>query len=303
MKGADMGREKQRVLEMVADGTITAAEGAKLLEALGSAGGADTGKPGGKRRYTASSSVLSAIGPMIQATIGDVFKGRKSFEAYENVPMEEVQSVAEAAEPGGELVIHGSVHKGASLSVALVRSEDDTLRASVDNGTPVRMGNKDNRRIMLWNSGELTVHVPDCLGSVKVYSRGGGISSNGIRIPVDLKTMGGGIRITRPGDSFSIKTMGGGLEITLDSSWKGNSKAKTMGGGISVHLHGTVPVLVRASTLGGSITATGPSASVLSDTGNGHGKSKIAVQYGSGGPELSVVSMGGGIVIEEKEDE
>jgi DUF4097 and DUF4098 domain-containing protein YvlB len=120
---------------------------------------------------------------------------------------------------------------------------------------------------------------------------------------VELKTMGGGIKISRPGDSFSIKTMGGGLEISLDSSWKGNSKAKTMGGGISVHLQNAVSVMVKASTLGGSITATGENARVLSDTGNGHGKSKIAVQYGSGGPELSVVSMGGGIVIEEQADE
>jgi len=298
-----MGREKERVLEMVADGTITAAEAAKLLEALGSAGRAKTGKPGGKRRFAASSSVLSEIGPMIQATIGDVFKGRKSFEAYENIHLEEMESVAEPAEPGGELVIHGSVHRGASLSVALVRSEDNTIRASVDNGTSVRMGNKDNKRIMLWSSGELTVHVPDCLGSVKVYSRGGGISSSSVRVPVELKTMGGGIKISRPGDSFSIKTMGGGLEISLDSSWKGNSKAKTMGGGISVHLFDAVSVVVKASTLGGSIIATGERATVLSDTGTGHGKSKIAVRYGSGGPELSVVSMGGGIVIEEQADE
>jgi len=298
-----MGREKERVLEMVADGTITAAEGAKLLEALGTAGGAYTGKPGGKKRFAGTSSVLSEIGPIIQATIGDVFKGRKSFEAYENIPMEDMESVAEPAEPGGKLVIHGNVHKGTSISISLVRSEDNILRASVDNGTNVRMGNKDNARIMLWTSGELTVHVPDCLGSVKVYSRGGGISSSNVRVPVELKTMGGGIRISRPGDSFSIKTMGGGLDISLDSSWKGNSKAKTMGGGISVHLLDAVSVLVKASTLGGSITATGENASVVSDTGNGYGKSKITVCYGNGGSELSVVSMGGGIVIEEKADE
>ncbi len=295
-----MGREKERVLEMVADGTITAAEGAKLLEALGTA---HTDKTSGRKRGTGTSSVLSEIGPMIQATIGDIFKGKKSYEEYENVNLKDVEFVDEAAEPGGELIIRGSVHRGGSMSVALVRSEDNTIRASVDDGTPVKMGNKDNKRIMFWSSGELTVYVPDCLGSVKVYSRGGGISSSNVRIPVELKTMGGGIRITRPGDSFFIKTMGGGLDISLDSSWKGNSKAKTMGGGISVHLLEAVPVLVKASTLGGSITATGENASVVSDTGNGYGKSKIAVRYGDGGSELSVVSMGGGIVIEESADE
>ncbi|MCK5133285.1 MAG: hypothetical protein KAR40_14180 [Candidatus Sabulitectum sp.] len=301
-----MGKEKERVLEMVADGTITAAEGIKLLEALGSAGSRpDMGRAARKRRIIDTRSMINEIGPMIQATMGDVFKGRKTFEAYENIDLEELESVTEEMEENKELVIHGNVDKGKSISISLSRSEDNILRASLDNNGTIKVGNKDNKRILLWRSGELSVQVPDCLASVKVFSRGGGISSSEVNVPVELKTMGGGIDISKPGDKFSIKTMGGGLDITLDQSWKGNSKAKTMGGGIAIHLIDEVPVLINATTLGGSIDVVGNNPQIISESGKGHGKSKITVLYGSqeDPSQLTVTSMGGGIEIEGEVDE
>lgn len=301
-----MSKEKERVLEMVADGTITAVEGIKLLEALESTGsGLDMGKTARKRRILNSKSIIQEIGPMIQASMGDVFKGRKSFEAYENIDLEEVESVTEEMEEAKELVINGNADKGKSISISLSRSEDNILRAILDNNSTIRTGNKDNKRILLWKSGELSVKVPDCLSSVKVLSMGGGISSSDIRVPVELKTMGGGVAISNPGDRFSIKTMGGGLNISLDSTWKGNSKAKTMGGGISISLNDDVSALINASTLGGPITVGGNNHEIISDSGGGHGKSKISVKYGNEEnlSTLKVTSMGGGIVIKRESDD
>ena len=78
-EGVEMANEQERVLEMVADGTITAADGVKLLEALGSASdGPELGKASRRRKTIHTRSMLNEIGPMIQATMGDVFKGRKS---------------------------------------------------------------------------------------------------------------------------------------------------------------------------------------------------------------------------------
>ncbi len=301
-----MSEEKEKVLEMVADGTITASEGARLLEALGSEGYREKKqRAAGKRRITKTRTMISEIGPVIQATMGDVFKSRKSFNTYENMTFEEVESVSEEVEDRQELVIHGEGGRGKSLSVVLSRSEDEILRASLDNDSCIRTGSKDDKRILLWKSGELCVQVPDKLSFVKVFSKGGGISSAGVRVPVELKTMGGGIKISNPGDSFSIKTMGGGLDISLDSTWKGNSKAKTMGGGISIRLTDDIPAFINATTLGGSISIEGNEPKIISDSGKGHGKSKMSVQYGSDEncPELTVTSMGGGIVIEGKPDE
>ncbi len=301
-----MSKEKERVLEMVADGTITAAEGIKLLEALESTGsGLDMGKTARKRKIPNSRSIIQEIGPMIQASMGDVFKGRKSFEAYENIDLEEVESVTEEMEEAKELVIHGNADKGKSISIILSRSEDNILRAILDNSSTIRTGNKDNKRILLCKSGELSVKVPDCLSSVKVLSMGGGISSSDVRVPVELKTMGGGVAISNPGDRFSIKTMGGGLNISLDSTWKGNSKAKTMGGGISISLNDDVSALINASTLGGPITVGGNNHEIISDSGGGRGKSKISVKYGNEEnlSTLKVTSMGGGIVIKRESDD
>ena len=301
-----MSNEKEKILEMVADGTITAGDGVKLLEALGSGGsGQDRGRTARKKRVFDTRSMINEIGPMIQSTMGDVFKGRKSFEAYENVDMEEVDSIAEEMEEDRELVINGNAGKGKSISISLSRSEDNILRATLDNDGTIKAGNKDKKRILLWESGKLSVQVPDSLASVKVFSRGGGINSTDVNVPVELKTMGGGINISRPGNSFSLKTMGGGLSITLGSLWKGDSKAKTMGGGISVLLDDDVQVQIDASTLGGSISVGGNEPEILSDSDKGHGKSKISVRYGNDEdlPVLTVTSMGGGIVIKGESDE
>ncbi len=295
-----MGKEKERVLEMVADGTVTAAEGARLLEALASTGGGSgPEKTARKRKSSDTLSMMSEIGPMIQAAMGDVFRGRKSFETYENIELEEVESVSEPMESDKELVIRGNAHGGKGISIALSRSRDNVLRADLDNDSTIGVGTRDSKKILLWRSGELSVQVPDCMASVKVFSKGGGIRSSDVQIPVELKTMGGGIRISNPGDSFSIKTMGGGLDISLDSTWKGNSKAKTMGGGISVFLADGVFVQINASTLGGSIDVGGNDPAIISRSEKGHGKSKVAVRYGTGDdlPRLSVATMGGGIVI------
>ncbi len=301
-----MANEKERVLEMVADGTITAAEGVKLLEALGSvAGGPDHNRAPRRKRATHTRSMLNEIGPMIQATMGDVFKGRKSFDAYENIDFEKVKSLSEEIEEGRDLVIHGDVDRGKSISILLSRSEDATLKASLNNDADIEVGTKDNKRILIWRSGELSVEIPDSLASVNVFSKGGGISSTNVSVPIELKTMGGGIEIVKPGNRFSIKTMGGGLDITIDKSWHGNSKAKTMGGGISIHLVDDVPVLVNATTLGGSIDVGGNNPQILSESGHGHAKSKVTVLYGDEdeASNLAVTSMGGGIEIEGEADE
>lgn len=301
-----MSKERERVLEMIADGTITAAEGLKLLEALGSTGsGPDVSRTPRRKRIINTKSMINEIGPMIQATMGDVFKGRKSFETYENMDLEEVESVSEDMEDKQELVIQGNMEKGKSISLSLSRSEDSILRATLDNDSTIKVGSKNNRRVLLWRCGELSVQVPDCLDSVKVFSRGGGISSSGVNVPVELKTMGGGIDISRPGNKFSIKTMGGGLDIVLDENWKSSSKAKTMGGGISIKIINDVPVLINATTLGGSVGVVGGNHEIVSESGKGHGKSKITVLYGTqeDPPQLNVTSMGGGIEIEGEADE
>ena len=301
-----MSKETERVLEMVADGTVTAAEGAKLLEALGSANRApDMGRMHRKKRIIDTRAMIHEIGPMIQSTIGDVFGGRKPHESFKEFDLQEVEAIEEELEDGISLVIHGNIEGSKSISIALLRSQDNFLRATAEDNSSLETGSKDQKKVVVCNSGDLTVEIPDNVKDVKVFSKGGGISSKEVRVPLSLKTMGGGVSVEKPANSFSVKTMGGGLEITLDKEWTQNSKAKTMGGGIAVHLTEGMSVKVNASTFGGSISFDKDKAEVLSESEHNFGKAKVSLQYGEGDvlPVLAVTSMGGGIEINQTDDD
>jgi hypothetical protein len=165
--------------------------------------------------------------------------------------------------------------------------------------TEIHVCEQNGRTSVRWESGNLIAKIPECAGSVKVATRGGSISSSGVRVPVTLNTMGAGIDVSKPGSSFSAKTMGGTLSIELDSSWKENSKAKSMGGGITVTMLESIPVEIDAGTMGGSIHTGSETHRVLNSSGGKKGGAKMSVVYGSleDPPKLSVSTMGGDIVI------
>lgn len=301
-----MSKETERVLEMVADGTVTAAEGAKLLEALGSSSSTpNMGRVYRKKRIIDTRAMMNEIGPMIQSTIGDVFSGRKPADSFKEFDLQDVESIEEELEDGISLVIHGNIESSKSISISLKRSLDNFLRATAEENSSLQTGSKDKKKVIVCNSGDLTVEIPDNIVDVRVFSKGGGISSKEVKVPISLKTMGGGVSVEKPGDSFTVKTMGGGLEIALDKDWNVNSKAKTMGGGISVHLSSGMSLKLNASTFGGSINFDKDKAEVLSQSEHNYGKAKVSLKYGENEtlPTLSVTSMGGGIVIDEVVDE
>lgn len=295
-----MNEERKRILEMVSDGTITPSEGARLLEALGSSGFGRE-KPSNPRRrgIIEASAMLSEIGPMIQETMGDMFKGSRKSDPLEGLEFDETDSYEAEIAEGHDLIIHGSMKKGEAISVHLSRSEDNSLRASVDGDGSVSVCEKTSKTIIQWKSGDLQVQVPDSAASVKVTSKGGPIHATGVNVPITLNTMGGGISIIRPGSSFSAKTMGGTMELELDSSWNLNSKAKSMGGGVSVTVADSIPVIIDASTLGGTIDPGTMEHEILSSSGGKRGGSRMCIEYGNSedAPKLAVSTMGGDIVI------
>ncbi|HPF31811.1 MAG TPA: hypothetical protein PK907_02230 [Candidatus Sabulitectum sp.] len=295
-----MNEERRRILEMVADGTITPSEGARLLEALGSSGfGREKPSTPRRRSIIDAGAMLSEIGPMVQETMGEIFRGTRKSDMIEGIDFEESDSFEAPLEQGTDIVITGSMKKGAGISVFLTASEDDLIRAEVDGGGTVLHGEKNGKLFLSWKEGAIRVQLPETAGSVKVVSRGGSIHSEGIRIPVSMNTMGGGITIVRPGASFSAKTMGGKLEMLIDEAWNGNSKAKSMGGGVAVTLDGPVGVLIEASTLGGTIDPGDLEHQVVSTSGGKRGGSKMSIAYGGSeeAPRLAVSTMGGDIMI------
>lgn len=295
-----MNEERKRILEMVSDGTITPSEGARLLEALGSSGfGREKPSTPRRRSIIEASAMLSEIGPMIQETMGDIFKGSRKSDPFDGLEFEESNSYESELPEGHDVIIHGSMNKGAGISLHVTRSSDSSLRASVDGDGSVGFCEKTGKTILRWKSGDLQVQIPDCAGSLKVISKGGSISTDSVKAPLTMNTMGGGISIIKPGSSFSAKTMGGRLDIELDSSWNQNSKAKSMGGGVSITVVDGIPVIIDASTLGGTIDPGEREHEILSSTGGKRGGSRMCISYGESDdtPKLSVSTMGGDIVI------
>lgn len=295
-----MNEERKRILEMVSDGTITPSEGARLLEALGSSGfGREKPSQPRRRSIIEASAMLSEIGPMLQETMGDIFKGARKSDPLDGLEFEETDEYSAELPEGNDIVIYGSMKMGNSISIKLKGSEDDSLTASIDDGSPVSVSEKGGRTVIHWKSGELSVSVPDRAGSVKVISKGGPIVADGVNVPLTLNTMGGGVSVHSPGSSFSAKTMGGQLDISLSGSWKRNSKAKSMGGSVSISLEDGTPVIIDASTLGGTIDPGSAVHKIVSSSGGKRGGSRMSISYGDSddAPKLSVSTMGGDIVI------
>lgn len=296
-----MNDERKRILEMVSDGTITPSEGARLLDALGSSGrGRDRGGKPGRKTLVEASAMLSEIGPMIQETMGDIFRGSRKQDPLGSLDFQEYDSYQGELPEGRDIVIHGTMNRGKSISISLGRSEDSQLRASVDGGEqPVNLCENKGRTMVMWKEGNLSVQVPDTAGSVTVVSRGGTIEATGLRVPSTLNTMGGSIGIYKPGASFSAKTMGGSLDITIDGAWSAGSKAKSMGGGVSVTVEEGLSVLIDASTLGGTIDPGQLDHEVVSTSGGKRGGAKMCLRYGTEAdpPKLAVSTMGGDIAV------
>ncbi len=296
-----MNDERKRILEMVSDGTITPSEGARLLDALGSSGqGRDRGGKPGRKTLVEATAMLSEIGPMIQETMGDIFRGSRKQDPLESLDFQEFDSYDEELPDQKDVVIHGTMNRGKNISISLVQSDDNRLRASVD-GTeqPVSVCENRGKTILMWKGGNLRVQVPATTGSVTVVSRGGAIEAEGLMVPSTLNTMGGSITVRRPGASFSAKTMGGSLDITINRSWAASSKAKSMGGGISVTLEEGVPVVIDASTLGGNIHPGPLEHELVSTSGGKRGGAKMCLRYGTeaDAPKLAVSTMGGDIAV------
>ena len=297
-----MNEEKKRILEMVSDGTITPSEGARLLEALGSAGYMRE-RPRQTRRkpLLEATAILSEVGPMIQETMGDIFKGsRKSNSSLDGLDFQEVDSFSREIEDDHEIIIHGKMNKGRGLCINITGSKENVLKAEVEQTKEsLSVVEKNGKTILLWKSGTLNVSVPDCAGSLKVTTQGGSIFTDSVGVPSKLNTMGGSISVRKPSSSFSAKTMGGNLEISLNGSWNENSKAKSMGGGISISLAEGISVDLSASTLGGAIDAGKLEHVVVSSSDARRGGAKMRIQYGDSddSPKLAGSTMGGDIEI------
>jgi DUF4097 and DUF4098 domain-containing protein YvlB len=319
-----MGEEQKQILQMVADGKVTAEEGARLLEAL---------EKGARKRKDLDSPARMArekkrmkrelVQLMNERAEGGGFKGLEGFRDIGRMVRDSVReslhglddvdfpTVFEDHTDEDTIILDGplEIEEGTRIVVkrALVRNSAGNLFISGNDGTAlekvgddapeVRVRIEDDTVFLKWSLGDLHISVPQTVEEVKAKLMGGDIVINDLPASLRVKTSGGDIGLYDVSGDFSAKTMGGNLMIKLDDGWSGDSKAATMGGDISLELSGATRALISARTMGGEIQV---SEGIEVEQEGGHaGASAVSIDLSDGeeAPDLRLVTTGGDISV------
>jgi hypothetical protein len=300
-----MNEERMKVLEMVADGTISADDASKLLDALNASGGKHHIRPPHTRKHRRGGTPFQGVFHAMGDIMGEVMKEMRVGFGKEGIPedAEEVPGLDEVLPEGYTVAVRrvGRNACGSTGSVTVIRGAEGRLVARPKESDPIRVSRSENEVRIYIGEGDLELEVPETAASLDLALKAGSVSVQGLHCPLRARTMGGGIRVVRPESHFSVKTMGGSLELVLGPEWNGGSKAKTMGGGVSVELLKGVSARVDASTMGGAVEVSG--ATVLEDKSS-PGSSRKLVEAGDGeNPSVLVVkTMGGGVTVRGGDD-
>ncbi len=157
------------------------------------------------------------------------------------------------------------------------------------------------------------IRLAGVTGNALLHTSGGGITVGNVNGTIDAQTSGGSIHIEHAGGNVLAKTSGGGIEVnevmgTLDAQTSGGTITAylsrqperdcsliTSGGSIHVYLNPDTRLAVNARTSGGGISTDLP----LTVTGE-LSRNRINAVLNGGGPELTVRTSGGSIMLHRK---
>ncbi len=312
-----MSEEQKEILQMVSDGKISADDGATLLEAL---------KVGEQRRREKESPArrvkemkrrmheIKAISPLPglggMRELGRMMRGimRETVSDIDgefveiDEEMYEDEGLLEGPielESGTELVLKRRIkakrNRGGDLN--LIGVEGSALEVVGENAPAVSLFRENGTVYLKWDTGDLTLNVPETVENVRASIMGGNVSLSGVSADTAIKTKGGNINLSDASRAFSAKTMGGDIMIRLTDNWNEDSEAATMGGNINLILRERTRSEISAKTMGGEITVQ-EGISGLTESGH-HGASRVNIDLSDGqeAPDLSLKTMGGDISV------
>ncbi len=325
MKGTIMSEEQREILQMVADGKITADDGAELLEALKTGEQKRREMESPARRVKEKKRIIlenkrrgpfggiggmREIGRMVRGIVSESISGIEDDESVENDDeMYEDAGLLEGPlqlEEGTELVLKRRVHRHSRNSggdLILNGVKGSTLEVLGDDTPDVRVYRDDGTVYLKWDKGDLSLNVPETVENVRASIMGGSIILNGVAASTDIKTMGGDINLSEASKAFRAKTMGGNILIKLTDDWAEDSKVVTMGGNIALSICVTTKASISAKTMGGEITVQEGITGVTESGHPGSSRVNIDLSEGEDAPELRIKTMGGNISITRSETE
>ncbi len=310
-----MSEEQREILQMVADGKITADDGSKLLEALsiGEKKNREMESPATRVRemkramregmknagFTGMSS-MSDISRMVRGIVNDAVSriDDESIEIDEN--MLEDEGMFEGSidlEKGTNLVLKRRIRRNGRGDLILVGVEGSSLEIEGENTPDVRLY-RDNETVFLeWADGDLSLNIPETVENIRASISGGNITFNGVDAVADIKTKGGNVKLSEVSRAFRTKTMGGDIMILLNDGWNEDSTATTMGGNIKLDLTKGTKAEIAAKTMGGKISVQDGISGINKSGHAGSSRVNIDLTDGEESPRLDMKTMGGNISI------
>lgn len=312
-----MGEEQRTILQMIADGKITAEQGAGLLEALekGERKRRDNSSPAMKARErkrilserlrsgeASGLEGLRDIGRMVRSMIRESAAGMEDdgFPPEAEEFLEDPEELLEGPldlEPGTRLVLRRAAAGKSYGDVHLTGAEGSCLERNEEDSSEVRYRREGDTVYLKWGSGELHLAVPDTVDSIRLSLSGGNAFIRGVAASVKARTRGGNATLDGISRDFSVKTMGGNVTIRLPEDWRGNSKASAMGGHLSLELSRNTRARIYARTMGGEISVSEGIKAELEAGHPGSSKVNIDLSRGEETSDLALRAMGGGISI------
>ncbi len=310
-----MGEEQKKILQMVADGKISADDGAKLLEALEKGGGRiereHRRRPRSRKKIFMEGSGLGDlkgvhglkdIGRMIKSMVSESLSGLEDDLELETEDFDDgefsVLSEPVEIQQGTRLFVTRSSGRGHSGDLLLHGNESTILEIEGEDHPEVKIIEDGDTVHLHWVKGDLSLSVPASVESVEARLSGGDIAVTDLSASCTLKTKGGDLMLSGVRESFLAKTMGGNIVMDLSSDWGEDSVAKTMGGNIQLRIPGDVDAMITARTMGGEISVQDGLEAEYESGHPGAARVSIDLSNGEEAPELVLKTMGGNIQIQ-----
>ena len=312
-----MSEEQREILQMISDGKISADDGAKLLEALkvGEQKRREIESPARrvkeKKRIILENKRMGHLGGISgMREMGRMMRGimRESVSGIDGDFAEIDEEMCEDAgllegsielESGTELVLkrRAKPHRSRGGDLNLIGVEGSVLEAVGEDVPTVSLFRENGTVYLKWDTGDLTLKVPETVENVRASIMGGTISLNAVSAAAEIKTKGGNINLSDASRAFTAKTMGGNIMIRLTENWNEDSEAATMGGNINLILRESTRSEISAKTMGGEI-AVEEGISGVTESGH-HGASRVNIDLSDGedAPDISLKTMGGDISV------
>jgi DUF4097 and DUF4098 domain-containing protein YvlB len=180
---------------------------------------------------------------------------------------------------------------------AATQAEADNLASQIRVATTageIRAEGPEQNGKSHWDVG-YEIFVPR-QSSLSLHTHNGGISISDVQGQINFEAQNGGVALSRLGGNVKGETINGGLAVELNGgNWEGEGlNVKTTNGGLSVSVPDNYSAHLETGTVNGGF-AVSPSIGEVT-----RGARELSLNLGSGGTNLRLYTVNGGVSIKRR---